>query len=39
MGYIEGMMICVIAAFAAMWVNDTFQVGEYISDDAAGPTA
>lgn len=37
MGYIEGMMICVLAAFAAMWINDTFQVGEYISDEVSTP--
>ncbi len=33
MGYLEGFVVCVFAAVAAMWVNDKLPVGDYIQDD------
>jgi len=34
MGYLEGLVVCVVAAVAAMWVNDKLPVGgEYIQDE------
>lgn len=34
MGYLEGLVVCVVAAFATMWVNDKLPIGgDYIQDE------
>lgn len=37
MGIFEGFLVCIAAAATAMWVNDSFNVGDYIGDEH--PTA
>jgi hypothetical protein len=39
MGYLEGFVVCVFAAVAAMWVNDKLPVGgDYIQDEQPSNT-